>query len=420
MISPCSRDNIYYTLYRYALPLVVNLQVGRSHKFAFAKAYKGRLNLKKYLVYIMTLDAIIEKRNTARIPRIVSHILFWVVLYSSSYFLIQGSLDAYKDTPLSYLTPLRNTIGLALVFYPLMYVFVPRFMKQKRWLVFILSLAGLTLFYVFIEALGEKLVFHFCDSCRAMAEEKNPDYLSVIQKSLGDNFLFKASNFGLFFNLFSSLILPIAIKSSLGYYQVHNRNLQLEKEKVQLELNFLKAQVNPHFLFNTLNNLYGLIIHKRVDESAETVTRLSDFMRYSLENAHKKEIPLSDEITLIQNYIELEKLRLNHTKVSFTTAIDHENKNLPPLLFIPLIENAFKYSVDKKGATIAIDLQAQDNELHFTIQNTFDPQKSKQEVGGLGLSNLQKRLALYFSDTYVYDVTIKDSMYKAYLKLTLS
>ena len=163
-----------------------------------------------------------------------------------------------------------------------------------------------------------------------------------------------------------------------------------------------------------------MVIHKRIDESAETITRLSDFMRYSLDNAHQKDISLSEEITLIQNYIELEKLRLNHTKVSFTTTIDHENKSLPPLLFIPLIENAFKYSVDKKETTITIDLQMQDNELHFTIQNTYDPQKSKQEVGGLGLSNLQKRLALYFSDTYVYDVTIEDSMYKANLKLTLS
>lgn len=368
----------------------------------------------------MTLEYIIEKRNASSIPRIISHILFWILLYSSSFYLIKTSLDVYKETPLSYLTPLRNTIGLVLFFYPLMYVFVPRFLRRKQWVSFIISLAGLTFFYVFIEALGEKMVFYVCDSCRLMAEEKNPDYLSVIQKSLGDNILFKASNIGLFFNLFSGLILPIAIKSSLGYYQIHNQNLQLEKEKVQLELNFLKAQVNPHFLFNTLNNLYGLIIHKRVDESAETVTRLSDFMRYSLENAHKKDISLADEIRLIQNYIELERLRLNHTQVFFSTNIDEEHKSLPPLLFIPFIENAFKYSVDKKGTNILIDLKVTDTILHFTIENTFDPHKKTQESGGLGLSNVQKRLDLYFSDTYVYDVDVEDSVYKAYLKLVLA
>jgi len=273
--------------------------------------------------------------------------------------------------------------------------------------------------YIFIEALGEKMTFYFCDSCRAMAANKNPDHLSVIDKSLIDNILYKGSNIGMFFNLFSSLILPIAIKSSLGYYQVYIKNLELEKEKVQLELNFLKAQVNPHFLFNTLNNLYGLIIHKRTEASAETVTRLSDFMRYSLENADKKSILLSEEVELIKNYIELERLRLNHTKVSFIPNIDENNLSLPPLLFIPLIENAFKYNTDRKDTDIKIALVVKENTIHFTIDNSFDKDKSKQEIGGLGLSNLKKRLDLYFSDKYMYDVKIENSLYKVYLKLVL-
>ncbi len=300
-----------------------------------------------------------------------------------------------------------------------MYVLIPYFLKRKRWIIFILYLSLLLFFYVFFEALGEKIVFYFCDSCSSMVKEKHPDYLSVIQKSIGDNILFKASNIELFLQLFYGLILPIAIKSSLGYYQIYIKNLQLEKEKVQLELNFLKAQVNPHFLFNTLNNLYGLIIHKRVDESAETVSRLSDFMRYSLENADRRNILLSEELTLIKNYIKLECLRLNHTKVSFTTTIDERNLSLPPLLFIPLIENAFKYSIDKKDTNIIIDLKVDDNVLHFTIHNTFDKHKSKSETGGLGLSNLKKRLILYFSDKYIYDVEVKNSVYKVYLKLVL-
>lgn len=367
----------------------------------------------------MTLDYVIEKRNSSRTIRIVSHILFWIILSVSSYYLIRTSLDAYKDTPLSYISPLRHTLGVALVFYPLMYVLIPQFLKRKRWGVLIAYFSLLLFFYVFLEAVGEKMVFHFCESCRIMAEDKNPDYLSVIQKSIIDNVLFKASNIGLFLNLFSSLILPIAIKSSLGYYQFYTKNLQLEKEKVQLELNFLKAQVNPHFLFNTLNNLYGLIIHKRIDESAETVTRLSDFMRYSLENASKRNILLSKEIKLIKNYIELEGLRLNYTQVSFSTNAEENNKNLPPLLFIPLVENAFKYNMDKKGTSILIDLNVEEDLLHFTIQNTFDEHKTKNESGGLGLSNLRKRLLLYFSDKYVYDINIENAVYKAYLKLDL-
>ncbi|MGB0891540.1 MAG: sensor histidine kinase [Flavobacteriaceae bacterium] len=366
----------------------------------------------------MTLDTIIQKRNNSRSARIVSHIIFWVVLFASSYFIIQASLNVYRETPLSYLTPLRNTLGLALVFYPLMYIVTPKFLKKKQLLYLLISFFVLIFLYIFWESLSEKLVFYFCDSCTAMAQKHNADYLSVIQKSIVDNVLFKGSNFGLYFNLLSGLVLPIAIKSSLGYYQFYIKTLELEKENVQLELNFLKAQVNPHFLFNTLNNLYSLIIHKRNEKSSETVTRLSSYMRYSLDNANKTSIQLSEEITLINNYIELEKLRLNYTDVIFNTNIDKENSNIPPLLFIPLIENAFKYSVDKKESEINIHLNVKDNILDFSIENNFDKNRTQSNSGGLGLSNLKKRLDLYFKDNYDYNVTV-DSIYKAQLKLNL-
>lgn len=367
----------------------------------------------------MTLDIIIEKRNSSRITRIISHILFWIVLYISSYYIVKISYSPYRDTPLSYLAPLRHTIGLIVVFYPLMYVLIPQYLMNKRWVIFIAYFSFLNFLYIFIDALGEKMTFYYCDSCRLIAEDKHTDHLSVIQKSIIDNFLYKASNIGMFFNLWSSLILPIAIKSSLGYYQFYTKNLQLEKEKVQLELNFLKAQVNPHFLFNTLNNLYGLIIHKRIDASAETVTRLSDFMRYSLENAHKRDILLTEEINLIKNYIELESLRLNHTKVSFTTNSESHNNKLPPLLFIPLIENAFKYNIDKKGTTINLTMHLENDVLNFKIENSFEENNSKNDIGGLGLTNLKKRLVLYFSDKYRYDYHIENSIYTARLKLNL-
>ena len=367
----------------------------------------------------MVLDSFIEKRNSSKTFRILSHILFWMTMYVSSYYLSQTSLNAYKQTPLSYLSPLRSTLELVLFFYPLMYGLIPFFFLKKRWIPFVFYFMLLLFVIILFEAIGEKLIFYYCDSCTAMATKINPDYLSVIQKAVIDNILFKSSNIGLYFNVFSGLLLPIAIKSSLGYYQIHIKNLELEKEKVQLELNFLKAQVNPHFLFNTLNNLYGLILHKRDEASAETVTRLSNYMRYSLDNAHKKSILLSEEIALIQNYIELESLRLNHTKVAFTSNIDATELSLPPLLFISLIENAFKYNIDKKDTNLSIDLSLTKNILQLEIENSFDENRTKNEIGGLGLSNLKKRLDLYYADNYTYKVTKDNSVYKVSLKLTL-
>lgn len=367
----------------------------------------------------MRLDTIIQKRNNYRSARIISHILFWVILFTSSYFLIQASLNVYRETPLSYLTPIRNTLGLILVFYPLMYIVIPKFLKKRRLLFFVSSFLVLIFLYVFWDALSEKLVFYFCDSCTVMAQKNNADYLNIIHKSIVDNILFKGSNFGLYVNLFSGLVLPTAIKSSLGYYQFYIKNIKLEKEKIQLELNFLKAQVNPHFLFNTLNNLYGLIIHNRNNESLQTITKLSSFMRYSLENAEKKNIKLSEEIDLINNYVELEKLRLNFTQVKFNTNAENSSKNLPPLLFIPLIENAFKYNIDKKGTTIIINVSLKDSVLTFTIENFFESSQEQKKHGGYGLSNLKKRLDLYYSNTYTYRVDTDKSLYKVYLKIIL-
>lgn len=368
----------------------------------------------------MTLDNIIERRNSSLPTRVLSHVVFWVVLFISSFYIIKTSYSIYNDSPLAYLIPIRQLLGVIVVFYPLMYVSIPKFLIKKNWLIFLLQLSLLLLFHIFIEALGEKITFELCGSCRLIAEEINPDHLSVLDKPIIDNLLYKASNIGLYFNLLSSLVLPIAIKSSLGYYNVYIKNLQLEKEKVQLELNFLKAQVNPHFLFNTLNNLYSLIIHENIDKSAETVTGLTNFMRYSLDNATKKSIQLSEEVQLLKNYIELEGLRLNHTKVIFTTNAEESKKSIPPLLFIPLVENAFKYNTDKIDTNILINLNIENDTLCVTIVNSFDKKNDKISSGGIGLSNLNKRLMLYFERKYNYKVTIEKAIYTAYLKLDLS
>ena len=349
-----------------------------------------------------------------------SHVLFWLLVFGSSFYLIKASFDPYKDTALSYLSPLRNTLGIALFYYPLTYLLIPQLLKDRKWNRFFAYFIMLLFAYILVEAIGEKVIFQYCDECIAKAEQVNPDYLSVIRKSLIDNILFKGSQIGLFLNLFSGLILPFAIKNSLGYYKAYSQNLQISKDKAELELNFLKAQVNPHFLFNTLNNLYGTIIQKRNDQSAEVVTRLSDFMRYSLQNADRKSIPLSEEIELIKNYIELEKIRMNHAKVSFGCRVQNNTFEIPPLLFIPLLENAFKYITDKRDAQIIVNMDEREGSLDFSIRNNYNSNRITNESGGFGLSNLKKRLDLYFPEKYSLETSKTDSTFIAELKFVLT
>ncbi|MEM6800565.1 MAG: histidine kinase [Bacteroidota bacterium] len=368
----------------------------------------------------LSLEYIFEKRSSSQAIRILSHLLFWLVVAGSSYYLIKASFDPYKDTALSYLSPLRNTLGIALFYYPLMYLLIPQLLKDKAWSRFFFYLSLLIFAYILFDAISEKTLFQYCEGCVAKAEQINPAYLSVIQKGLIDNILFKGSQIGLFLNLFSGILLPFAIKNSLGYYQAYAQNLQFSKDKVQWELNFLKAQVNPHFLFNTLNNLYGSILKNRKDQSTEMVTRLSDFMRYSLQNADRTAIPLKEEIELLNNYIELEKIRLNHTEVSFTQHVQQATNEVPPLLFIPLLENAFKYSSDKAGSEIKITLQEQEDLLSFSIENTYNPDRSRKEKGGFGLRNLKRRLELHYPEKHSLKTTENGSIFRADLKFTFS
>mgnify|MGYP001804334494 CR=1 FL=1 len=146
----------------------------------------------------MKIEDLIEKRNSNLSFRLLSHALFWILSFSSSYFLIKFSFDTYKDTPLGYWTPLRNILGMILVFYPLMYLVIPHFLKKRKWLFLISAVVLLTFLYVFFDAIGEKIVFHYSESCSLMALEHNPDFLSVIRKSTLTNILFKASNIQLY------------------------------------------------------------------------------------------------------------------------------------------------------------------------------------------------------------------------------
>ena len=359
----------------------------------------------------MVLHHMIFKRRSELKIRIIWHILFWFVLCLSSIVLVKTSFDPYKDTPLGYLTPIRQTIGLMLVFYPFAYWVLPKILI-KTWYFTMLYLFFLVLIYGIVDVIGEKSILFFCDTCKHAIQENHPDYLTVIQKTFIENILFKASNVGFFIHLFTGLLLPLTIKLSIDYYQA-------EQEKTQMELNFLKAQVHPHFLFNTLNNLYGLILHNRQEASAETVSRLSEYMRYSLENAPKETIALSEEITLIHNYIALESLRLNYTKIDFKAPQNIEQLEVPPLLFIPLIENAFKYHIDQKAAVIKILMEVDQGVLEFKIENEYDPRVKVAHQGGLGLQNLKKRLVVNFKNSHNYRVTKTERTYTAYLKLKL-
>ena len=194
--------------------------------------------------------------------------------------------------------------------------------------------------------------------------------------------------------------------------------IRLKKEKAQTELMHLKSQVNPHFFFNMLNNLYGLV-DKDSKKAQELILKLSDMMRYSIYDGQKETVLLSEEISYLQNYIELHKMRYHKTiDVEFKIDIEGNDYEIMPLLFIILLENAFKHGVEnlRNNAFVHIDMKAENNEVKFVIENNFD-NTIVNGHGGIGMNNLKRRLELVYPKNHTLSITKTDAVYKAQLNI---
>lgn len=196
--------------------------------------------------------------------------------------------------------------------------------------------------------------------------------------------------------------------------------LQLKREKKQVELMHLKSQVNPHFFFNTLNNLYGLV-EQDAGKAQQLILKLSDMMRYSLYEGQKEWVMLSDEIDYLENYMELHRMRY-HKVIDIRFEVEAENRSIKimPLLFIIMVENAFKHGVERlrKNAFVHMKLTAIDKILNFEIENNFDVE-DVQGNEGIGLNNLRQRLILVYPNRHDLEISTVDNIYKIRLELTL-
>lgn len=193
---------------------------------------------------------------------------------------------------------------------------------------------------------------------------------------------------------------------------------KLKNERTKAELMLLKNQVSPHFFFNVLNNLYGLVT-KDAQKAQELILKLSDMMRYSIYEGEKEIVTVGEEIAFLKNYIELHKMRYHkQISVEFNYDID-ESRPVTPLLFIILLENAFKHGVEslRENAYIKMKLSVIQNQLHFIIENNF--QRTEMQ-SGIGLENLKRRLALIYPNKHELSFYVTENVYQARLIFQLT
>jgi Histidine kinase len=203
--------------------------------------------------------------------------------------------------------------------------------------------------------------------------------------------------------------------------KISNRWKQTEKEKLNAELSYLKAQINPHFLFNTLNSIYALAIEKS-DKTPEAVVKLSGMMRYVLSESSNEYVSLEKEISYIQSYIDLQSIRFEDTiNLSFTISGTTVGKKIAPLILIPFIENAFKHGINaEEDSVIKIDISTVENILRLHVFNhKVTIHISEESKSGVGIENTRNRLQLLYSGHY--DLVIKDDnkYYEAHLTINL-
>ena len=216
-------------------------------------------------------------------------------------------------------------------------------------------------------------------------------------------------------------VLSHVFRIAIAYFTIKQHAEEIQVQKSQAELNLLKSQVQPHFLFNTLNNIY-YEAYLEAPRTAGLIERLSDILRYFVDESPKDEVPIATEVEFIENYIELEKIRIRHgVQITFDKAYN-QGLRIPPMLLMTFVENIFKHGIDKSSTEnrIHISLVQQDGYLTFTTSNSTHSVPLDKQAHGFGIANLTQRLTLLYKENFQLHIDKGDRLFTAYLKIPVA
>ncbi len=334
------------------------------------------------------------------------HILFWIgVYFFFTYFLGYGTKNTtYVNRFALFLMPITITISYFFLFFLL-----PKYLLQKKQFLFILySIYVLIIsFYFIILSIFYAIIFSFeLTTKNSSPLTKTVPFIVFIIYFV----VFVVISIGLIIHNYKSTIKNDALK---------NIFLQTQLELKEQELKFLKLQIHPHFLFNTLNTLYGFAL-KKSDAAPEMILKLSNLLDYILYQVEKPLVLLKDEIHHIEDYISLEKLRFQDSlQVNFDKQITNENILIAPMLLLPFIENAFKHGVHINNILlIDIKIYTIKDALYLTIKNSS--KRKVQTKKGIGLENINKRLKMLLKDNFILNIEETEDSFSVQLTLFLN
>jgi len=279
-------------------------------------------------------------------------------------------------------------------------VLVPRLLLQGRPLAYFLSILMSTLVVLILVVLTQMLLFH------PTSDDKDADYLLL---NIAGNIL----SVGL-------IIVSTSFYALFRRWAAHSQHIaELETATIQSELQQLKNQINPHFLFNTINNA-NIKVEKDPALAYHIITKLEDLLRYQLTGTSRDKVSLKDDIAFLSDYLQLEKTRRDRFYYTLTADERVNDLHVYPLLFIPFIENAVKHSQAPEGeAHLHIRFEKEKDGLRFHCENTKPTIPAKHHTGGIGLKNIQRRLKLLYGPGYTLKFTDTDNTYKVNLYIRI-
>lgn len=343
---------------------------------------------------------------TKRLIFFLFNIIFWVgVYFFYTYFLGYGSSNtAYVDTFSAYLMPVTICLSYFIILY-----LIPKYLLKKKYILFILY--SCYTFIISFTAILLSIFFGLVFS--SFLEGTNTKSLT---KSLPLVII------GVYFIVIIATSLSLIIYnylSSIKNENLKNKFLHTQLQLKEQELKFLKMQIHPHFLFNTLNTLYGFAL-KKSEEAPDMILKLSNLLDYILYQVDKPSVLLKNEIQHIDDYISLEKVRFQESlQVEFSKNLHNETTQVSPMLLLPFVENAFKHGVQIDGVlSVNISLKTTKDSLFFHIENTS--QKNKIDKNGIGLENIQKRLKMLYNNQFKLHLALEENQFIVDLKIPLT
>lgn len=338
--------------------------------------------------------------------RVLLHIGFWL-FYLSLPIWQYLKYSGYSVTWIKLVTVMNLTF--VLFYYPFAYYIVPKyFVRRKAYLFLIYTVLIYATFFYLTLWMEKFSLSHF------IFNEQDKIFL---ENAIKRNVYYVPE----LLQIIIVTAIPLSLKFMRRYYQLQDEKNVLSKINTQLELDFLKSQINPHFLFNSLNNIYSLTLQKS-DKAPEMVIKLSDLMRYMLYECNVEKNEIEKEIAFMENYIELEKIRHGEqVKIELIKDIRNTSIKIPPLLLIPFIENAFKHGLNSQFgySWVRMVISTTDKTLAFECENNTltNNQQIQNTAGGIGIENTKKRLQLIYPERHSLEIEQKNDIFKVTLNI---